>query len=147
MSPMKLKTWIESERGRATALAKAIGVPSSFVSKMVSGEKAIPAEHCKTIEALTLGQVTCQEMRPNDWQKYWPELDAAHVPIAQAAIETVAHEPIQTTDTGALRSGSVRRHAERRAEAANRRAQEAAAERDRRAKGGPPFQGVDVGDA
>ena len=68
---------------------------------------------------------------------FMPELAAATATIAQAATETVAIEPIQTTNTGALRAGAVRRHA-------NRRAEEDA-ERGRRAKGGPPFQGVDVG--
>jgi len=71
---MKLKNWIEAERGRAMALAKAIDVSQAFVSKIVNGEKAIPAEHCKAIEALSAGAVTCQEMRPIDWHKYWPEL-------------------------------------------------------------------------
>jgi DNA-binding transcriptional regulator YdaS (Cro superfamily) len=71
---MKFKTWVESEHGRAMALSRLIDVPPSFVSKMVSGEKAIPAQHCKAIEAFSDGQVTCQEMRPNDWHKYWPEL-------------------------------------------------------------------------
>lgn len=74
MAAMKLKSWAESERGRAMALAKAIDVPPSFVSKMLSGEKAIPAEHCRAIEAFTGGEVTLQEMRPMDWHKYWPEL-------------------------------------------------------------------------
>jgi DNA-binding transcriptional regulator YdaS (Cro superfamily) len=41
---------------------------------MCSGEKSIPAEHCKAIEAFSDGVVTCQEMRPTDWHKYWPEL-------------------------------------------------------------------------
>jgi len=72
------------------ALSRLIDVPPSFVSKMVSGEKAIPAEHCKTIEAFTGGEVTCQEMRPNDWQKYWPELAGAPANQAQAATEAVA---------------------------------------------------------
>lgn len=69
------------------ALAKAIDVPPSFVSKILSGEKAIPAEHCKAIERFTGGSVTCQEMRPADWHKYWPELAAT---TAQAATKTVA---------------------------------------------------------
>ena len=87
---MNFKSWVESERGRATALSKVIDVPQSFVSKMVNGEKAIPAEHCKAIEAFSGGVVTCQEMRPNDWQKYWPERATPPVTPAQAATETVA---------------------------------------------------------
>lgn len=73
MALMNLKSWAEAERGRAMALSKAIGVPPSFVSRMLSGEKAIPAEHCKAIFKLTGGQVSIPEMR-DDWHKYWPEL-------------------------------------------------------------------------
>lgn len=72
------------------ALSRFIDVPPSFVSKMVSGEKAIPAEHCKAIQAFTGGEVTCQEMRPNDWHKYWPELADAPANQSQEATETVA---------------------------------------------------------
>ena len=85
MSPMKLKSWIEQERGRAMSLARFIDVPPSFVSKMVSGEKSIPAEHCKAIEAFSAGAVTCQEMRPTDWHKYWPELATQSQPTTQGA--------------------------------------------------------------
>lgn len=87
---MQFKTWVESERGRAMTVSRAIDVPPSFVSKMVNGEKAIPAEHCKAIEKLSGGLVTCQEMRPNDWQKYWPEQASTPASRAQAATETVA---------------------------------------------------------
>lgn len=82
---MNLKNWIEAERGRAMALAKAIDVSQAFVSNMVNGEKAIPAEHCKAIEAFSDGVVTCQEMRPHDWHKYWPELAAQPQPVTQGA--------------------------------------------------------------
>ena len=72
------------------ALAKAIEVPPSFVSKMVNGEKAIPAEHCKAIEQFTGGAVTCQEMRPHDWHKYWPELAVAPANVVHVATQAVA---------------------------------------------------------
>lgn len=72
------------------ALAKFIGVPPSFVSKMCSGEKSIPAEHCKAIEQFSAGQVTCQEMRRDDWHKYWPELAQGPATPTQAATDSVA---------------------------------------------------------
>lgn len=90
MPSMKLKSWIELERGRAMSLARFIDVPPSFVSKIVAGEKAIPAEHCKAIEAFTNGAVTCQEMRPTDWHKYWPELAQAPAQQWQVATQTAA---------------------------------------------------------
>ena len=87
--PMELKAWLAEKHGRSMALARDIDVPPSFVSKMASGEKAIPAEHCKAIERFTNGKVTCQEMRPDDWHKYWPELAQAPANTARVATETV----------------------------------------------------------
>lgn len=89
---MQFKSWVNLERGRAMAVSRLIGVPQSFVSKMSSGEKAIPAEHCRAIERMSGGLVTCKEMRPFDWHKYWPELADAPVNTAQAATETVAKQ-------------------------------------------------------
>lgn len=91
MSSMKLKSWIKAEHGRAMALARFIDVPQSFVSKMCSGEKAIPAQHCKAIEAFSEGEVTCIDMRPDDWHKYWPELAPAQSHQAQPATHDVAN--------------------------------------------------------
>lgn len=74
MPAMELKTWLKSEVGRSVALAKAIGVPASFVSKMASGEKPIPLAHMAEIERFTAGEVTRIEMHGPGWQKIWPEL-------------------------------------------------------------------------
>lgn len=68
-------------------------MPPSFVSKMMSGEKAIPAEHCKAIYTFTSGQVTIPEMR-NDWHKYWPELAQAPANAEQPATENVAEQGV-----------------------------------------------------
>lgn len=74
---IKLKTWLAAERGRGVALAAALGVPGSFVTKMASGEKTIPVDHMAAIEAFTSGEVTRQEMHPTGWQRIWPELATA----------------------------------------------------------------------
>ena len=71
---MKFHEWVKGQRGRSLAIAKAVGVTPPVVSDWVMGKKAIAAEHCKAIFRFTEGQVTLQEMRPNDWHKYWPEL-------------------------------------------------------------------------
>lgn len=78
---MQFKNWVESERGRAGALAVYLKVPPSFVSKMVSGEKPIPVTHMAGVEVFSDGQVTRKEMRPDDWQTIWPELAHAAAPI------------------------------------------------------------------
>lgn len=107
------------------ALARFIDVPQSFVSKMCSGEKSVPAEHCKAIEAFSAGAVTCKDLRPNDWQKFWPELAQAPANKSQAATECVAAD--------ALRTGDIRRQ-DTRCEAD-----------DRRAGGDPAFQSLEAG--
>ena len=95
---MDLKQWTQIEKGRAAALARRLGVPSSFVSKMANGEKRIPTEHMALIERFTDKQVTRQEMCPTRWRDIWPELAyfqgnpaAAPTQQAQAAIKPVAH--------------------------------------------------------
>lgn len=69
-----LKAWLSAEHGRGISLAKAIGVPNSFVSKMAAGLKPIPIAHGAAIEHFTDGAVTRQDMFPDTWQRYWPEL-------------------------------------------------------------------------
>lgn len=73
---MNLSTYLhEQPRGAATALAKAIGVTSVMVSQWLSGRKSIPLERCVAIERATNGEVTRQDLRPNDWRDLWPELE------------------------------------------------------------------------
>lgn len=71
---MNLLNYLSQQRGRKVALAKAIGVPAPDVSRWLSGARPIPQKHGAAIESATGGLVTRQEMFPNDWQRYWPEL-------------------------------------------------------------------------
>lgn len=93
---MQLSEWLSQGRGRGAALAAHLKVPSSFVSKMASGEKSIPVPHMAAIEHFTAGAVTRQEMRPNDWRLIWPELADAAVfePNQPAAPASQAPEAI-----------------------------------------------------
>lgn len=88
---MNLKTYIQAERGNATALAQALGIPASFLSQMASGDRAITPERAARIEVLTTGQVKRWDSRPNDWHDIWPELVEAQgapaVPQEPAAAE------------------------------------------------------------
>lgn len=59
--------------GGRVALASLLGVSSAAVGNWkIRG--AIPIEHCAAIEIATEGAVTRRDMRPDDWQKIWPEL-------------------------------------------------------------------------
>jgi len=71
---MHLKSYIQSERGNATALAAVLGIPLSYLSQMASGDRAVTAERASAIELATGGVVTRQMLRPDDWQAIWPEL-------------------------------------------------------------------------
>lgn len=71
---MDLKTYLSQERGRAAALAKAIGAHSPDVSRWADGTRPVPVHFGAPIEKATEGAVTRQELFPIDWATIWPEL-------------------------------------------------------------------------
>lgn len=104
---MKFTEWVTAKRGRSLAIAQALGVTPPLVSDWVTGKKQIPSQHCKAIQALSDGEVTCQEMRPDDWQMWWPELAS----VDQTSIDNI---PADTEQPKALRAGVIRRQVGRR---------------------------------
>ena len=57
------------------AVAKVLGYSDlRNVSAWVNGLRPFPPEHCVTIERESEGVITRLELRPDDWDKYWPEL-------------------------------------------------------------------------
>ena len=74
---MNLKEYIEAKRGNATALSEKIGVSLSYLSQLsVEGAQISPIRAVE-IEQATDRLVTRQELRPDDWQRIWPELAIA----------------------------------------------------------------------
>lgn len=71
---MKLRNYLKLERGRATKLAKEMGVSKSYLSQLASGLSPISTARAVEIETLTGGEVPRFDTRPDDWQKHWPEL-------------------------------------------------------------------------
>lgn len=100
--------------------------------------RGVPVEHCFAIEQATKGAVTRKDLRPDDWQKYWPELDQAIATIAQAATESVAGEGAPAIQSDALRTGAVRRHTPRMVHGLP-------VDTDRRSKKVPPLQSPETG--
>lgn len=76
--------------GGVGKLAAAVGVVQGAVSNWRMRGSAVPVEHCATIEIATNGAVTRRDLRPDDWQKIWPELAAAQPHQAQPATQPVA---------------------------------------------------------
>lgn len=78
--------------GGVTKLAAVLGVTPQAVVFWRDGRRRLPVEACPAIERATHGAVGRKELRPNDWQKIWPELAAApsqpHAAPAPAADTT-----------------------------------------------------------
>lgn len=60
--------------GGVGKLAHAVGVVQGAVSNWKARGGLVPAEHCAAVEQAAGGIVTRRDLRPNDWQKIWPEL-------------------------------------------------------------------------
>jgi DNA-binding transcriptional regulator YdaS (Cro superfamily) len=71
---MDLKTYLNQERGRGAALAKAIGAHQPDLTKWANGDRPIPVHFGAPIEKATDGAVTRRDMFPEDWATIWPEL-------------------------------------------------------------------------
>lgn len=72
MRRMNLKTYLEQNSN--AEFARALGCPPAFISQWKSGHRPVPLEYMAAIEGVTDGQVTRQDLRPDDWQLIWPEL-------------------------------------------------------------------------
>ena len=71
---MRLADYLAQERGRQAALCKATGAHAPDLSRWASGDRPVPLEWCVKVEQATAGAVTRQDLRPDDWQRIWPEL-------------------------------------------------------------------------
>jgi DNA-binding transcriptional regulator YdaS (Cro superfamily) len=60
--------------GGLTALANMIGVSAPTVHEWKTLKRPVPVLRCVSISQATNGAVTLQDLRPDDWQKIWPEL-------------------------------------------------------------------------
>lgn len=73
--------------GRAY-LAKKLDVSVAAVGNWK--QRGVPIEKCPGIESLTCGAVSRRDLRPDDWQKIWPELAPAQSNQPQQATQAVA---------------------------------------------------------
>lgn len=68
--------------GSATALAAHLEITKGAVSQWKDEGRKIPAEYCPTIERLTEGRVTCEELRPDvDWAYLRTQPEAPAEPV------------------------------------------------------------------
>ena len=62
--------------GSQVALAALLGVTKAAVNQWKSDGRQVPPKHCLMIERGTSGQVTRQDLRPDDYWLIWPDLPA-----------------------------------------------------------------------
>ncbi len=60
--------------GGKSRLATILGIKPPTVHQWLKLERPIPPERCVQIERATGGVVSRRDLRPNDWQRIWPEL-------------------------------------------------------------------------
>ena len=82
---MDLKTYLKQDGAiRASVLARQVGVSPALVYQWRTAKRPVPIEHCAAIEHATSGEVSRRDLRPDDWQRIWPEL-ATPAPAQQEA--------------------------------------------------------------
>jgi len=75
------------ERGMAAQIAKDMKISPSYLSQMVSGVAPISPARAVEFEQLLKGEVTRQDIYPDDWHLIWPELVTpdSRIPTKKAA--------------------------------------------------------------
>lgn len=93
---MELSNWLTHEHGRQVRLARCLNLKPPVVAAWITGRRPIPVGHGAAIEAFTGGEVTRQEMFPNDWRRIWPEL----APATEATATTHHPDAAQPAEQG-----------------------------------------------
>lgn len=60
--------------GSQAEMARILEVTPAMINQLMKGARPVPVEHCYAIEVASKGAVTRRDLRPDDWQKIWPEL-------------------------------------------------------------------------
>jgi DNA-binding transcriptional regulator YdaS (Cro superfamily) len=72
---MNLTEYLKQE-GRQADLAAALSKSPAQIWQWKEGIRPVPTDLCAAIEKATAGQVTRQELRPEDYWLIWPDLPA-----------------------------------------------------------------------
>lgn len=60
--------------GSQIKMSEALGIAAPHLSLYATGKRQVPVIVCVDIERYTGGKVSRRDLRPNDFQKIWPEL-------------------------------------------------------------------------
>lgn len=59
----------------AANMARHLDVSPQAINECKKGSRPVPIPWCLTVERVTSGEVTRKDLRPDDWEKIWPDLD------------------------------------------------------------------------
>lgn len=71
---MNLQTYLDKTGTKRADFARSLGVSPDLVYQWIKSIRPVAAKHCKAINTLSGGKISLFELRPDDWQTYWPEL-------------------------------------------------------------------------
>lgn len=71
---MDLHEYLSQSEIQPSELARRLGVSSAVVYQWRTKRRPIPLEYCAALEIETQGAISRRELRPDDWQRIWPEL-------------------------------------------------------------------------
>lgn len=71
---MDLATYFQLGQESVSGLARRLEIPTALMSQWHTGVRPVPIERAVQIERATLGVVTRRDLRPDDWERIWPEL-------------------------------------------------------------------------
>ncbi|EDW2054875.1 helix-turn-helix domain-containing protein [Salmonella enterica subsp. enterica] len=84
-----------SSIGGQASMARYLGVTSPTINQWVKGKRQIPAARCPSIEKVTNGEVTCEDLRPD---VNWSFLRGTHPRLSHPLnVETSYPPEIQAT--------------------------------------------------
>lgn len=72
---MDIQKYLSKTNTSQAAFALTIGVSQGMVWQWITKKRPVPIERCVDIENATDGSISRRDLRPNDWQKIWPELN------------------------------------------------------------------------
>ena len=85
---MNLPTYLNETSTKKSDFARAIKVSPALLHQWIEGIRPVAIPQCVVIERETGGKVSRKELRPDDWDKIWPDLtpDASNLtPAGQVA--------------------------------------------------------------
>ena len=88
---MNLLSYVKT-RATQVELATKLAITPVLINQWANGKRPIPPDRCVEIERATGGGVTRPELRPDDWERIWPELipGASLYPSIEKLLEPVA---------------------------------------------------------